>query len=169
MIDHFLGLHVQSKDLEFGQMAARAFVVFVFAIILARLADRRFMGRSACYDFMLAVILGSVLSRGINGQASFFPTLGASALLVLFHRLVGMIAFRSHRFSEWVKGTERVLVREGKVDHREMSRGDITIDDLWENLRVNGGIADLADVREARLERNGQISVVKKERRVGPG
>lgn len=162
LIDRLLGLHVQAKDLEFSHMALRSLVVFCVAIVLARVADRRFMGRSACFDFMLGVILGSVLSRGINGQASFFPTLGASALLVVFHHLVGTIAFRSHRFSEWVKGRERVLVRNGQVDQREMQRNKITLDDLCENLRIHGCITDVADVAEARLERNGTISVVKK-------
>jgi uncharacterized membrane protein YcaP (DUF421 family) len=160
--DRLLGLHVQAKDLGFTEMAARSLLVFCFAIFLARVADRRFMGRSACFDFMLGVILGSVLSRGINGQASFFPTLGASALLVIFHRIVGTIAFHSHRFSKWVKGAECVLVRDGTVDHEQMRRNRITFDDLCENLRLNGNASDLGQIAEARLERNGSISVVKK-------
>jgi uncharacterized membrane protein YcaP (DUF421 family) len=163
VIDHLLGLHVQSKDLTFGHMACRSVVVFIVAIILARLADRRFMGRSACFDFMLAVILGSVLSRGINGQAAFFPTLGASLLLVLFHHLVGAIAFHSHAFSLLVKGKGRVLVRDGKIDPREMRKNHITIDDLSENMRLNGNVTDVAEVAEARLERNGSISILKRK------
>lgn len=159
--DRALGLQVQAKDLDFSQMAARAFVVFCAAIVLARIADRRFMGRSACFDFMLGVILGSVLSRGINGQASFLPTLGASALLVIFHRIVGTIAFHSHHFSRWVKGTERVLVRQGQVDPNEMRRNRITFDDLCENLRLNANTEKVEEVAEARLERSGTISVVK--------
>lgn len=158
--DRLLGLHVQSKDLEFTQMAARSLVVFCFAIFLARVADRRFMGRSACFDFMLGVILGSVLSRGVNGQAAFFPTLGASALLVIFHRLVGTLAYHSHWFSMLVKGTGRVLVRGGRVADDEMRRNRITFDDLCENLRLNGTVDEVADVEKATLERNGSISVV---------
>jgi uncharacterized membrane protein YcaP (DUF421 family) len=142
-------------------MAWRSVIVFCAAIVLARVADRRFMGRNACFDFMLGVILGSVLSRGINGQASFLPTLGASALLVLLHHLVGTAAFHSHRFSQWVKGREYFLIRDGKIDERAMRRNKITYDDLCENLRLNGNINDIADVVEARLERNGNISIIK--------
>lgn len=160
-IDHLLGLELQSHDLHFSHMAWRGLVVFIFAIVLSRLADRRFMGRNAGFDFMLAVILGSVLSRGINGQAAFFPTLGVSAVLVLLHRLVGMLAFHSHWFSELVKGRERMLIRDGRIDERQMRRSRITIDDLWENLRGSGGVADLSEVHEARLERSGKVSVIK--------
>lgn len=162
-VDRLLGLHEQAKDLGFSEMAARSLIVFCFAVVLARVADRRFMGRSACFDFMLGVILGSVLSRGINGQAAFFPTLGASALLVIFHRIVGTLTFHSHQFSRWVKGTARVLVVNGEVNHDEMRRNKITIDDLVENLRLNGNTSRVEDIAEARLERNGSISVEKRK------
>jgi uncharacterized membrane protein YcaP (DUF421 family) len=160
LLDRLLGLQLQARDLEFSHLACRSLVVFCAAILLARVADRRFMGHNACYDFMLGVILGSVLSRGINGQARFFPTLGASALLVILHRVVGTIAFHSHWFSEWVKGREYVLVRNGKVDEQALRKNKITYDDLCENLRTHGKVANVTDVAEARLERNGQISVV---------
>lgn len=161
-LDAILGLSVEAKDLSFLHMAVRACIVFCAAILLARVADRRFMGHSACYDFMLGVILGAVLSRGINGQAAFFPTLGVSALLVLFHTAVGVATFHSHRLSRFVKGDPHVLVRDGQVDEAELRRNRITYDDLCENLRCHAGIGGVEDVAEARLERNGTISVVRK-------
>lgn len=162
IIDQLLGLHAAGKDLHFSHMVWRGVIVFIVAIVLARVADRRFMGRSACFDFMLAVILGSVLSRGINGQAPFFPTLGASALLVVLHRLVGALAFHSHRWSVWLKGRACVLVEDGRMVEREMRRNHITFDDLCEYLRISGGVTRVEDVARATLERNGTISVVKK-------
>ena len=160
--DRMLGLHLESKDLGFEEIVCRSLVVFIVAIALARVADRRFMGRNACFDFMLGVILGSVLSRAINGQARFFPTLGASAALVILHRLTGTLAFHSHWFSLCVKGRARVLVADGKICENEMRRNRITFDDLCENLRAHGNITSVEDVARATLERNGTISVVKR-------
>src|ERR687883_587905 len=91
--DRVLGLSLQAHDLHFSHMAWRTVIVFVFAVILARLGDRRFLGHSAGFDIMVAIILGSVLSRGINGQAAFFPTLGVSALLVLIHHVMAKLAY----------------------------------------------------------------------------
>lgn len=159
--DRILGLSLQSHDLQFGHMAARALVVFVFGLVLARVADRRCLGRNAGFDAMLVIILGSVLSRGVNGQAAFFPTLGASAVLVLLHHVLAALAFRFHAFSWLVKGSSRVLIRRGELDQSALAQTKITLDDLTENLRLNGNIASLAEAKEARLERNGQVSVVK--------
>src|SRR5882757_9766163 len=87
-LDEALGLQVPSADLNFWQMAARTVVVFIWGVVIVRLGDRRLLGKNAGFDVLLVVVLGSVLSRGINGQAAFGPTLGVSALLVLLHHLL---------------------------------------------------------------------------------
>src|ERR1700709_2677256 len=112
LTNRLLGLHAPPGNLTFLQMGLRSLVVFVFGIIIVRLGDRRLLGRNADFDMLLLVILGSVLSRAINGQASFFPTLGVSALLIFFHHLLGVLACHSDGFSKLVKGQPRVVVKE---------------------------------------------------------
>ncbi len=162
MFDQLLGLHVPAHELTFQHMALRSLVVFAFGVALVRCADRRFLGRNAGFDVLLGIILGSVLSRAINGQASFLPTLGASAVLVLLHRILGTIACRSHVFSRLMKGNAEILVSNGQIDDDALKRNKISRDDLDENLRLNGNAGQARSVFEARLERNGMISVVKR-------
>ena len=150
-------------DLEFRHMAWRTFVVFCVAVLLARLGARRFLAHNAGFDIMVAIALGSVLSRAINGQAAFFPTLGASILLVGLHHVLATLSFRWHWISVLIKGRSFTLVRNGTVDRREMARTKITDDDLDSNLRLRG-VARRDEVEEARLERNGAISVVRANR-----
>ena len=161
-LNQLLGLDHDGTELSASQMGARAVVVFCVAVALARLGARRFLSHNAGFDIMVVVVLGSVLSRAINGQAAFWPTLGASVLLVLLHHLFATLAFHWHWFSMLVKGRPHVLVREGKVDRDAMCHTKITDDDLDENLRLHGNVADMKRVAEARLERNGAVSVIKK-------
>lgn len=165
LLDEWLGLHVAPENLTFLQMGARTVVVFIFGVVLVRIADRRFLGRSAGFDVLLGVVLGSVLSRAINGSAAFFPTLGACGLLVVLHHILSSLACHLHFFSKLAKGNACVLVREGRSDTQAMRANKISMDDLEENLRLNGNVAHAGEVGEARLERNGQVSVV---RRGGP-
>jgi uncharacterized membrane protein YcaP (DUF421 family) len=160
-LDEFLGLSVDPSDLHFRHMAARTFIVFAIAVTLARLGARRLLSHNAGFDIMVVVILGSVLSRGINGGASFFPTLGASAVLVALHHVLATLAFHSHGISQLIKGRPRVLVRNGKPDREAMGYSKITDDDLDENLRLHGNIDRLTEVAEARLERNGSVSIIR--------
>ncbi len=167
-LNGLLGLERSGHELQFGHMMARTGVVFVVAVGLTRLGDRRFLTHNAGFDMMVAVVLGSVLSRAINGDARFFPTLAASVLLVLLHHLVAGLAFRSHRISQLVKGEPRLLVRDGVVNEREMQRGKITPEDLEANLRLQGQLSRVEDVAEARLERSGAISVLPRSRAYPP-
>jgi uncharacterized membrane protein YcaP (DUF421 family) len=162
-VEQILGLGKDAANLGFSHMAARAVVVFIFSVLLIRLADRRLFGHAAGFDIIVAIVLGSVLSRGINGQAAFFPTLVASGLLVVFHAVLASLTFRSRWFSSVVKGQPCTLVKEGQLQRDELGKNSITDEDLDEQLRLNGSVGSAAEVAEARLERNGSISVLKKK------
>ena len=159
-----LGLHLEPNDLGAGQMALRALVVYVAGLGIVRVAKKRFMGRHSAFDGVLLVILGSVLSRAINGTAAFFETLVASLVLVGAHWVTGFAAFYSHRFGDVVKGAETELVHDGVVDRPAMRAHHISEHDLAEAMRLHGQTTTLADVATAHLERSGDISVITRRR-----
>lgn len=163
LIEQVLGLNRPGAELGVGQMAARAVIVFFAGILFLRLGTRRELGRNAGFDILMMVILGSVLSRGVNGQSPFFPTLGVSFLLVMLHRATAWLASRVHWVSRAIKGAPHVLVRNGQIDEAVLRRSLMSHEDLEESLRTNGNVPDARDVAEARLERNGEVSVVKKK------
>lgn len=159
-----LGLDTPPADLSFTQMALRGVVVLLASLVMVRCAGRRFLGRSAGFDVVLAIVLGSVVSRAINGQAAFFPTLGAGFVLVFLHRLLAIVSCRSHLASRLLKGSDCLIIRNGQIDYAALRRAEFSEDDLLEHLRLRGNVASPKDVAEARLERNGQISVVLRSR-----
>ncbi len=160
-----LGLELDNKDINVWQMSLRALIVFVVAIAMIRLGNKRFMGRSTALDVMLAIVFGSIVSRAITGNAPFFPALAASLTLVLAHWLLSALAFRSHRFGTMVKGHARTLIRDGEIQWDAMKHSHITEPDLREALRTNGKSSDLQEVNSAHLERNGDISIILREHR----
>lgn len=155
-------LGLEAEDLTIAQMALRAVVVYLAALLMVRWGEKRFMGKSTAFDVILGVILGSVVSRAINGSAGFLPTLVAGGVLVGMHWAFASLAFRSDRFGTFVKGRTRVLVKDGEIDWDEMRRSHTSRDDLLGALRAQG-VRDPSEVAEARLERSGDVSVVKAE------
>jgi uncharacterized membrane protein YcaP (DUF421 family) len=161
LVDDLLGLH--AHELSFGQMSLRAVIVFLLALLLIRLGDRRFLGRQTGFDWVLGIVFGSVLSRAINGSAPFFASLGVAALLMALHWLLAALAVRSRAVSDAIKGRPSKLVQDGEVQWREMRRNHLTEDDLLEDLRYEAHLDSPAKVRVAHLECNGKISVIKDE------
>ena len=158
-----IGLELETKEINVGQMSLRAFIVFIAAIIMLKIGDKRFMGKNTTLDVMLGIVFGSVLSRAITGNAPFFPALAAGIVLVLLHWIFSAIAFRSHGFGIAVKGQERLLVRDGEMQHHEMKKAHITEHDLQEALRNRGKAPEVSQIKAAHLERNGDISIIVKE------
>jgi uncharacterized membrane protein YcaP (DUF421 family) len=96
LIDPWLGLGAQPRDLTFLQISLRGIIVFLATLAMIRIGHKRSLARKTAFDAVLIVILASVLSRAINGSSAFFATIGGSVVIVLVHRLFAFIAYHSH-------------------------------------------------------------------------
>lgn len=157
-----LGLGVDPKDLGFLQVCLRGILVFCVALFMIRVANRRFLSKLTAFDVILGFVLGSMLSRAVNGSAPFFETLGTVLVLVYFHRLLARLAFQSKTLGRWIKGRAQVLVRDGVPDPNCLRAHAISENDLLEEARLQGGVERIDRIRLATMERNGHISVLPK-------
>jgi uncharacterized membrane protein YcaP (DUF421 family) len=140
----------------------RAAVVYLAGWAILRLGGNRFLGRETVFDIVLAFVLGSTLSRGINGSAPLLLTLAACALLVVLHHLFAWVSWRSHRWGKILKGAPLTLVEDGRPIKDSLRRYRISPGDLEEALRLSAHVNEPDQVAAARFERNGKISVIQK-------
>ncbi len=139
----------------------RAVLVYVVTLAIVRLGKKRFMGRATAFDVIVGIIIGSIVSRAITGNAPLFPALAGAATILGMHWLLSGAALRFPRFGRLIKGQSHLLIKDGTIDEAALRREHMTAKDLDEDLR--GKSIDAVDnVREARLERNGSLSVLKK-------
>jgi uncharacterized membrane protein YcaP (DUF421 family) len=159
-----LGLGVEPKDLTFLQICLRGGIVFMTALVMLRLGDRRALAQKTAFDTLLLVLLASVLARAINGTAAFFATLGGGFVLVLLHRLLAQCCCASHTIGRWVKGEPCVLVKDGEYERATMRRKSVSEHDVEEDMRLDASVDDIEEIEVARLERSGDLSFLKKKR-----
>ncbi len=157
-----LGVGLEAKDLAPGQMAMRAVVIYIVTLAFVRVAKKRFLGSASAFDVVVGIIIGSLASRTITGNAPLLPTTAAIAAIVATHWLFSALAVRSHGIGHLIKGGSRMLVENGQVDEKGLRAAHMTERDLSEALREKG-ISDLEQVAEARLERNGSISIIERK------
>lgn len=146
------------------EMCLRAVGIYLAGWALLRIGGNRFLGRETAFDIVLGFVLGSTLSRAINGSAPLLLTLAASAVLIALHHLLAWVTWRSHGLGVFFKGKAQTLIRDGRIVHEVARKHRISKGDLEEALRLNGSLDDPDQVKEARFERNGDISVIKKEK-----
>ena len=161
MVDLILGLHEETYDLSVLQMAARAVVIYLVTLVIVRLGKKRFMSQATAFDVIVGIVLGSIASRAITGNAPMLPTMAAAGVVMALHWAFSAIAVRSGMFGNLIKGRNRLLVKDGAVDEAELCAAHMTSNDLLGALREQG-IESVGGVAEARLERDGSVSVIKK-------
>ena len=147
--------------LELHQVAARAAIVFLFGLAIVRLGKNRMIGRITPLDMLLGIILGSLLSRGITGEASLSGTAVASITIVAMHWVFSWVTYRSHTLGNLIKGRATLVVKDGQPLQEKLAASHLSDHDLEAQLRLSG-IADLREVKEAYEERSGELSFVRR-------
>ena len=158
-----LGPDGKASELTLLHISLRSLFIFIIGLALVRIGDRRSLSEKTAFDAIFIVLIGSMLSRAINGTAPFFTTIAAGIVLMVIHRACAFGACKSHAFGKLLKGKPVTLVRNGKIDHAEMRRSLVSEHDLEEDLRLDAKTEDISKIASARLERSGDISFIKKE------
>ncbi|HVT56094.1 MAG TPA: YetF domain-containing protein [Xanthobacteraceae bacterium] len=157
------GADEAARQIAIPQMAARAVLIYLALIVLLRLAKKRFLGDATVFDVVLSIVIGSIGGRIITGNATILPGTAAIAVLIAMHWLFSWLAVRSSGFGMLIKGQADPIIRNGKVDRAAMRAAHMGDDDLEEDLR-DEGVMHPREVKEARLERSGKLSVVKRKK-----
>jgi uncharacterized membrane protein YcaP (DUF421 family) len=145
------------------QLCFRALFLLAFGILCVRIAGRKTFAQASPLDLIVALILGSNLSRMMIGKVYFFPSLAATLTLVVASRLLQMATLHWGLLARLLKSDPVVLVRDGRMDSETMHRHGVSDADLAEGMRMEQ-YEKLQDVRLATLEGGGKISIVPKER-----
>lgn len=153
-----------AEKLTPAQMGIRALLVSLIALVLIRFAGRRSFGQRSPFDNVMTILLGAVLSRSVvSADCAFFAPIAAAAVLSFLHRAFAWLSNKSDSFGRLVKGDEKILYKDGKYFLRNMDSVFITEKDLLEGIRKEGNVENETKIKEAWAERDGSISVVKKD------
>lgn len=150
----------------------RAAAVYLFLLVIVRLAGRRTLGELDTFDFVLLLIISETCQEALIGED--YSIMGAwisIASLIGLDILLAFVKSRSSKVHKWLEGVPSLLIEDGKVLLDELERAKIDEDDIRECARKQLGLSKLSHIRHAVLEKDGSISVIPWERvySVSPG
>ena len=138
----------------------RTVVLYLFIIIGLRLLGKRQLGELEPAELTLALIIADLAS--VPMQDNGIPLLtGLIPIVVLLcmATILSVLTTKSVRFRHLMCGRPSVVISDGQVIEQELRRNRLTVDELLEELRIQG-YADLRVVKFAVLETNGKLSVL---------
>jgi uncharacterized membrane protein YcaP (DUF421 family) len=152
----------EGKDLNALQMSDRGVVMFVIALMLIRISGRRSFGVRSPLDNIITISLGAVMSRAIVGASDFVPVVVCCFVIVFLHRVVGWFIARSKPFARFIEGEKILLFENGRFLEDNMKKALVCQEDLMQGVRKSAMTEDMSQIDKVYMERNGEISPIKK-------
>ena len=138
----------------------RTVLLYALLIVGLRLTGKRQIGQLEPIEFVLMMLLSDLAS--VPMQDFGLPLLQGVipiATLLAISTLLSGISMCSVRFRSLVCGEPTLIIRDGILQQSAMKRSRLTLDEVLEELRVQG-VSALDDVKYAVLETSGQLSVL---------
>jgi len=144
-------------------LVLRATIAFFFILLLTRIVGRRELVTLEPFDLILLVVLGDLIQQGVT-QSDYSVTglILAAGTIALLTVAVSYVSFRFPGTRPLLEGQPIVVVQDGNVLEENLRRERLTREELAEAARLQQ-IPSLQQVSWAILEKNGQISFIKKQ------
>jgi uncharacterized membrane protein YcaP (DUF421 family) len=137
-------------------------VLYAIAFLVLRLMGKRSLGRMAPFDVVVVIMIGEAAAMGMEEtNRSIFTAIVPVAVLGLLQFALSWVNARYPAVEKVTQGTDTTVVQDGRFQKRNLASEHLSVADVMAGLREQG-VERLSDVKTAKLEPTGQISVIKK-------
>jgi len=144
-------------------MALRGGVIFWVGYLLLRIGGWQIFGKKSALDYVILIVVGSVLSKIIIGDAPFFPATAACLVMVLLNRFISLLCAKYKWFSYLLEGKPVLLYDQGQLYWQNLKKSCISYQEFMQSLRLEMNTENLQLIQSAKLESSGRISFVHKQ------
>ena len=156
---------VFAREFPVWHMVLRGTVVYWFLLIVFRFVLRRDIGSMGVADLLFVVLVADASSNAMQGEyRSIGDGLVLLATLICWNFGLDWLSYHSPTVSRFLEPRPEVLVRHGRVNRKALKREMITLEELQGKLREEG-VESLGEVRIARMESDGKLSVATVDRK----
>jgi uncharacterized membrane protein YcaP (DUF421 family) len=144
----------------------KATAVYLFLLLMFRVAGKRTLAQVTTFDFVLLLIISEAVQQAMIGEDNSITN---AFLLVV--TLIGLNVLFSEIKLRWkaaegvLDGAPLLIVENGKAKEDLMRKERVDVNDVLDAAREHHGLERLDQVKFAVLERNGKISIVPTESR----
>ena len=144
-----------------GELILRGSLVYLLIFGLMRFVLQRDAGTITLPDLLMVVLIADAAQNAMAMEYhSVTEGLVLVGTLVFWNYALDWLACKSPRVQRLIHPPPLLLVKDGQLLRRNMRKELLTEDELMSHLRQQG-CEDLAEVKQAYMEGNGQISVIR--------
>ncbi|AQS53623.1 hypothetical protein BW727_101256 [Jeotgalibaca dankookensis] len=146
----------------FALIALKLLFGFLGLLLVVRLLGKKSMSEITPFDLIYTLVLGGILEESIYDDAvNTGHLLFAIGLWAIMIYLIEQFVQKNDKVNKWVKGEPAVLIRNSKLNVKEITKNHIEMEQLRAMLRQEQCFS-LENAKHVILETAGQISVIAK-------
>ncbi len=144
-------------------LVLRTLILYIMVIIAMRIMGKRQLGELQPSELVVAIMISDLAS--VPMQAIDIPLLSGILpvmTLLIAEVMMSYLSLKSKHMRKLLSGEASIIIYNGHIDERELKKLRFNINDLLEELRLNG-CHDVSDVQVAVIETSGKLSVIPKD------
>ena len=141
----------------------KTIIIYTVIFFAIRLMGLKRSGELQPYELVITLMIADIVTTPMNSPATplLYGIVPAFTLLLLYS-IISFITLKSRRLRAFICGKPHMLICDGVLQADELKKASYNLNDLMEQLRMSG-TTDIASVKYAVLETNGELSVLLKD------
>ncbi len=142
------------------EVVFRSAAVYLFMIIALRLFGKKELSQLNTADVILILLISNAVQNAMVGNnTSLAGGFAAASVLFIINFTLKKLMFKYKKFSDFMLEKPEILIHNGTLDFKSLSKLNISNDELKEAMREHG-VEYFSDVKLAMLEIDGNISII---------
>ncbi len=138
----------------------RSAAVYLFMVIALRVFGKKELSQLNTADVILILLISnSVQNAMVGNNTSLWGGIAAASVLFGINFILKKLMFRYKGLGDLLLEKPEILIHDGHLDFKILSKLSITSEELKEAMREHG-IEHFTDVKLAMLEIDGNISII---------
>jgi len=145
--------------MDYLKIVFRMSFFYFFILIIYRMMGKREVGQLGIIDLIVSILIAELVVISVEDpNVSIFNSLVPVICLVVLQILLSYSSLKNSKIRVLLDGTPSFIIKNGKVNYKEMIKQKYNLDDLLVQLREKG-YRNIEDIEYAILENNGTLSV----------
>lgn len=141
-------------------IVVRSICVYFFMVIALRIFGKKELSQLNASDIVLILLISNAVQNAMVGSnVSLEGGMLAAFSLFLINYIFKRVMLKSKFIKDLIQEKPEILIHDGKIEFKTLSKLGITSDELDEVIREHG-VENYKHVKLAMLEINGSISII---------
>lgn len=136
----------------------RTLFMYFFIIVVYRIMGKKEVGQLSIIDLIVSILIAELVAIAIEAEKSIFLSIIPITILTITQIGISYITLKNEKIRDLIDGKPTIIIKNGKLNFKEMSHLRYSLDDLVTQLRLQG-VKSIEKVKYAVLENNGSLSV----------